>query len=467
MKIENLDLIAAISTATGPGAVSMVRLSGEGVLRAAARFLSLPEGQSLKARPRALILGKVIQPTTGRLLDHVLAAYFPSPRSFTGEDSLEIQGHGGAALPSLVLEAALSSGARLARPGEFTQRAFLNGRLSLDQAEAVAEIVAAESEAEAAIAAKILDGALRDRIWPLSKALLKNLAFVTGFLDFEEEWTDENSLSLQESLRDAARDLDKLLEIRRNGRVFREGLKVVLAGPPNVGKSSLFNALLGQKRALVSSIAGTTRDYIVAPLSWDSLKVELVDTAGLRDEGADELEAMGRDLALERVVEADLVLWVQDATAPPAPWTPAALPEGIVSPPILEVWNKADLLGQNQETARAPESPESPGERGERRLLVSALAGAGLEELKAAILQRVGARGKAIPEFVPNLRQEIALQKTRDKLQLTLKALEDGEYLEIAGLYLREATDALGAITGQVTTEDLLTEVFSHFCLGK
>jgi tRNA modification GTPase len=426
----------------------MVRVSGEGTLSILERVFRIKGG--LSQRPRRLVSGKVVDPDGEKLLDHAMAVYFPGPDSFTGEDSGEIQGHGGGVLPRLVLELVLRNGARLARPGEFTERAFLNGRLGLDQAEAVAEIVASESEAEARIAARALDGALGERVGPLFGKLKGSLAFLTGVLDFEEDWTEEDRARLSSELAEILSGLDALLELRRGGRLYRDGLRVVLAGPPNAGKSRLFNALLGKNRALVSTVPGTTRDYLVAAVSWGPVKVELVDTAGLREEGQDELEAMGQDLALEQIGESDLVVWLHDLTAPPA----GMALEREKSPPIIECWNKLDALD-------SPPGPQAPG------LAISAATGEGLEPLKEAILSRVGVSETKIPDLVPNLRQQLALEEARDHLSQALAALDQGEVPEIAGILLRRSLDALGAITGTVFTDDLLTEVFRHFCLGK
>jgi tRNA modification GTPase len=405
-----------------------------------------------------------------------MGVFFPGPGSFTGEDSAEIHCHGGGVVPGLVLEAALASGARLARPGEFTERAFLNGRLSLDQAEAVAEIVAAESEAEAAIAARALDGALAARVAPLSGGLLAAQAGLASVLDFEADWTEGDRGRLLSELAPLETGLAALLDLRRAGRVFRDGAKVVLAGPPNAGKSSLFNALLGRRRALVSDVAGTTRDYLAAPVAWVRVRIELVDTAGLRDGGQDELEAMGIGLALEQMAGADLVLWLRDLSLPGggepppaaagpvregegeeaviAPAGPAAASPPPRRPPLLEVWNKSDL---------APGSAVPPP----GAVRVSAATGEGLDGLRRAVLERLGAEGPRLPEIVPNIRQERALADALDALRRARASLEGGEVPEIAGILLKEARDSLDLVTGRTMTEDLLAEVFSRFCLGK
>jgi tRNA modification GTPase len=461
--LDQGDLIAAIGTATGPGAVAMIRLSGKGAHGALSRVFVSREDP--RAFPRRLILGKIVSPETGELLDHALAAYFPGPNSFTGEDSVEIQGHGGSVLPGLTLEAVLRSGARLANPGEFTERAFLNGRISLDQAEAVAEIVASESEAEAYIAARTLDGALRDKIEPVSKSLLRARALLTAALDFEEEWNSEDSKKLLDSLNPIIDSIEELLMMRRSGRVYKDGLRVVLSGPPNAGKSSLFNALIGKKRALVSKIPGTTRDYLEAPLSFGKLKVSLIDTAGLRDEGADELELMGKELALEQIGGADIVLWLidlseaskesllQKSDPPILINNPAENHKNTRSPVILKVYNKIDLV---------PDHIPPPG-----ALCLSATEGKGLGTLKDEILRSAGALGSKIPEIVPNLRQELALEGSLAALRAARDSLVAEDYPEITSLLLQESQDSLDLITGRTATEELLTEVFSHVCLGQ
>ncbi|MDR2199170.1 MAG: tRNA uridine-5-carboxymethylaminomethyl(34) synthesis GTPase MnmE [Deltaproteobacteria bacterium] len=445
---NNGDLIAAVSTAPGPGALAVVRLSGAGTLNTLARVFR--SKKSLEENPRTLIRGRVVDPRDGGTADHALAVWFPGPSSFTGEDSAEIQGHGGSLIPGLVLRLLLDEGARLARPGEFTERAFLNGKLSLDQAEAVAEIVAAESAAEAKIAARTLDGALKEKVSAIFLAMKGAYARLTAVLDFEEEWTPKDADDLLNALKEARESLKSLIDLRKRGRFYRDGLKVVLAGAPNAGKSELFNALLGKKRALVSPVPGTTRDYLTAAVSWGNVRVELVDTAGLREEGGDELEKMGQALALEQMGEADLVLRLRDLTNPERIPTPEA-EKGI---PGLEVWNKTDLVSTDR-------GPLPPG------LKISAKTGDGLEELKEAALKLLGIQGARIPDIVPNLRQEKAIEESHRLLEEAVASLSSGEPPEICGVLLRRSLDRLGEVTGRVFTEDLLTEVFKRFCLGK
>jgi tRNA modification GTPase len=438
------DLIAAISTASGPGAVSMIRLSGMDLIPTLKKVFH--SKSDLLLNPRKLILGKIVDFRDDTLLDHALAVYFPGPFSFTGEDCAEIQGHGGSFLPRLTLEIILKAGARLARPGEFSERSFLNGRMSLDQAEAVAEIVASVSLSEARIAAKTLDGGLREKIEPLFSSLLTTLSQLTAVLDFEEDWIEDDRITLNSDLSSVKKGLEEVLKLRKDGRIYREGLRVVLAGYPNSGKSRLFNTLLGQKRALVSNIPGTTRDYLLAILNFGAIRVELVDTAGLRTEGQDELELMGQELTMEQIEEADLVVWLHDLSTPSRPM----LIESKTTP-VMEVWNKLDLA-----EGQLPDG-----------IKISAATGEGLDELKKGILSILEVSTNKIPELVPNLRQQEALEGAYQSLINAMDALKSGEVPEIAAVLLRESLDQLGAVTGKVFTDDILKEVFKHFCLGK
>jgi tRNA modification GTPase len=444
------DLIAALATAQGAGAVSITRLSGHGALEAGLKIFK-SQGD-LRENPRSLKLGWLIdpdKPEPKNRIDQVLVAFFPAPFSFTGEDCLEIQGHGGTTVPQLILEAALKAGARMARPGEFTQRAFLNGRLTLDQAEAVAEMVAAQSEMEANLSARHLEGALKNYIDPLINKLTSALAWLTSILDFDEDWTEENEKELSQTLEDLLKDLDIILSMGQSGRVFRSGLKLVLAGPPNVGKSSLFNTLLGKNRAMVSKIAGTTRDYIEATMIWKGIRVELVDTAGLRSDGVDELEKLGQELTQKQLGQADLILWIRDLTSQnPGLENP---PPNVGQIKILEIYNKLDL-----KTNTPPEV----------KLAISAKTGQGLDELKDSIMEEIGV-ASIPPEIVPNLRQQKALEDCALYLQQAQKAQTNGMPPEISAIELKSAIDALGQVTGKIYTEDILKEVFSNFCLGK
>ena len=435
--------IAAPATAPGAGAVAVIRLSGPKA-RAILERVFQPLGGARPWPPRRLLRGRLIHPSSRRLLDDCLAVWFPGPHSFTGEDSAEIHGHGGLAVSALALEAVLAAGAELARPGEFTKRAFLNGRLDLAQAEAVADLVAARSEAETVLAARQLAGDLSVKTQEMAGGLLAVLAELEAAIDFNEESPDPAALSGR-LRREVQPRLAALLAAGREALFFRHGLKVTLAGAPNVGKSSLFNALVGTERALVSPRTGTTRDYLLAEVIWSGLRVELGDTAGLTDIPADELDELGQARSREQLAGSDLVLWVRDCAFP-------AESAGPVPPRALVVWNKADL------------APPPPGSG----LAVSARTGLNLPQLKAEVIRlATGLENPEPPEVAPGLRHQAALRRSEEYLEAALAALDEGRPPDICAFELRSALEALDQIRGRTTAEEVLGEIFSRFCLGK
>ena len=403
--------------------------------------------------------GRLVEPENGVLLDEVLAVWFPGPNSFTGEDSAEIQGHGGPAVTAQVLAAVLRAGAVPAEPGEFTRRAFMNGRLDLAQAEAVADLVAARSAAETSLAARQLAGGLSGRVAGIHQALFEALVELSADIDFSDDLEPLNLAALKSRLSDGAlTPLGALLADGRAGRPFREGLRLALAGAPNVGKSSLFNALAGADRALVSTVAGTTRDYITTDAVWDGLWVELCDTAGLSGRPADDLDALGQERSRGRLKEADLVLWVRDSargSAADADFDSSLLPAG----GFITVWNKIDL---------APPPAAEVSEPGSLILPVSVQTGSGLTELKAAILKMATGREEpAVPEIVPNLRHQAALTRAKEFVEAALMAVDEGQPPDICVIEIKAAVDSLEGLFGRTTSEDVLREIFSRFCLGK
>ncbi len=451
--------IAALATPAGMGAVSIIRLSGPEARAVLARVFT-PLGPAEAWPPRLMRLGRVFDPDRKTLLDEALAVWFEGPRSFTGEDSAEIQGHGGTAVSALVLAAALRAGAVLAEPGEFTRRAFMNGRLDLARAEAVADLVAARSAAEIALAARQLAGGLSEPVEAIHRAMFSALVELDAAIDFGEDVDSPDLAALKRRLADEAlAPLEKLLADGRDGRLFREGLSLALVGAPNVGKSSLFNALAGADRALVSASPGTTRDFISTEAVWGGLRVELCDTAGLSATPLDDLDARGQERSRAQLARADLVLWVRDCQAgPDGPEgvDPAALPAGRT----LVVWNKADL-------APPPAGP-GPAEPGFDVLTVSAHTRHGLPELKAAILKLATGRDRPEPPaVVPNLRHQAALARAGEYLAATLRAVDEGQPPDICAYELKSALDALGQIRGRTAPDDILQAIFSRFCLGK
>lgn len=455
----NVSTIAAISTAPAVGAVSIIRLSGPESLNIVKRIFS-PLDSAENWLPRQMRYGRINDPESGRLLDEVLAVWFPAPNSFTGEEVCEIQGHGGLAVTGLVLVAALKAGAELAQPGEFTRRAFMNGRLDLSQAEAVADLVAARSEAEIRLAARQLAGGLSGKVAEIHQVLFAALAELTADIDFGDDLEPLEMAAFMERLKaEALVPLELLLADGRAGRPFREGLRLALIGAPNVGKSSLFNRLVGSDRAMVSSVPGTTRDFITAAAAWSGLMVELCDTAGLSDAPRDELDALGQERSRAQLNQADLVLWVRDSSREEQDdeiLGTEELPLGRT----LVVWNKIDLI-------RPMKSPDQT-RRGLPELAVSARTGEGLDHLKSAILKLATGRDDPTPpEVVPNLRHLTALARTAEILAETMTDLEAGQPPDICSLGLKSALDALEIICGRTAPEDILNEIFSRFCLGK
>jgi tRNA modification GTPase len=432
------DTIAAIATPSGRGGIGIVRISGPAVSRVARSVLgSLPAPrQAQYARFRG---------ADGRPLDQGLALYFPAPHSYTGEEVLELHGHGGPVVMRALLAACLDAGARLAQPGEFTRRAFLEGKLDLAQAEAVADLIDASSEEAARSALRSLSGEFSEAIHFLARALLDLRALTEAQLDFPEEELDiAHREDAGERLRQVRSRLDKVLALSRQGSLLRTGVHVVLAGPPNVGKSSLLNRLAGEERAIVTPLAGTTRDALREPIQIEGVPLTLVDTAGLRNSG-DQIEQLGMARTREELLRADLVIVVHEAGADAK--LNEALPPGIAR---IDVYNKVDL----QPRFRAPA----------QGLAVSAETGQGLEELRAAILHCAGWSSTGESVFLARERHLRALRLAQDHLA---RAAQEQSRWELFAEELRLAHNALAGITGEFTSDDLLGEIFSRFCIGK
>jgi len=434
------DTIAAVATPAGRGGIGIVRVSGP---RAEA-IAAVVAGGILE--PRRAVLRSFLN-RAGEEIDRGLALYFPAPRSYTGEAVLELHGHGGAVVSQILLAAVLDAGARLAEPGEFTRRAYLNGRLDLAQAEAVADLIDAASETAARSALRSLSGEFSSALHGLVAELIELRVLVEALLDFPEE--DVESLHREDArsrLQRLRAGLDSIVAKSRQGSLLRGGIHVVLAGRPNVGKSSLLNRLAGEERAIVSPVPGTTRDALREPMQIDGVPMVLVDTAGLR-ESRDEVERLGMARTEQELQGADVVLVVFEAGRPEAP--PDPLPD---SRRRITVFNKIDLVAGGV-----------PGRHGDA-VHVSAKTGAGVEALRAALLEAVGWDGSGESVFLARERHLRALQATRRHLEAA--AGETGRW-EFCAEELRLAQEALGSITGRVSAEDLLGEIFSRFCIGK
>ncbi len=453
------DTIAAISTPLGEGGLAVVRLSGAHALAVADRCF-VPAGKSsLKpsaAPTHTLHYGRIVR--RGQVVDEVMLAVMRAPHTYTREDVVEISCHGGLLPAKLVLDTALEHGARPALPGEFTKRAFLNGRLDLAQAEAVADLIHSRTELALSAANEQLAGKLSQRINQLREAMLNTLAHVEAHIDFpDEDIAPDTHGQLVTRLERGVAFMDELLRTANEGQILRRGIRAAIVGRPNVGKSSLLNQLLGHDRAIVSAIPGTTRDTIEETANIRGLPVVFVDTAGLREAG-DELEAEGIRRSRRSLAQAELILHVFDAAEPLTALDERFLAEFAGKKRIL-IRNKVDLV-QRLELPAPPQTPV---------VGVSCLTGQGLEALKDAIKELVwsGEVKAEMLQVMINSRHQDALQRARAAALQALEGLRAGRTLELVAMELRIAVNAIGEIVGQTTTEDLLDSIFSQFCIGK
>ncbi|WP_372659625.1 tRNA uridine-5-carboxymethylaminomethyl(34) synthesis GTPase MnmE [Hydrogenophaga sp.] len=466
MLSQHLDPIVAITTAPGRGAVGIVRLSG----RALGPLIQALLGRALQPREATYL---PFAAADGQPIDHGLALYFPAPHSYTGEDVLELQGHGGPVVLQLLLARCLAvaqapnadgqaclPGLRTARPGEFTERAFHNDKLDLAQAEAVADLIDASTEAAARSASRSLAGAFSERIHVLRDALIRLRMLVEATLDFPEEEID----FLQKA--DASGQLQRLCEAvaavqaqAQQGALLRDGLKVVIAGQPNAGKSSLLNALAGAELAIVTPVAGTTRDVVQQTIQIEGVPLHVMDTAGLRDSpDVGEVEKIGIERAWSQIGQADAVLFLHDlGRAAQADYQladqaiEAALPAGVS---VVHVWNKLDQCGE----LTLPDGA----------LAISAKRGDGLEPLRQRLLAVAGWEHQSEGLFMARERHLQALRQVQVHLvEAQAWLMAQAEHLDLLAEELRQAQQALGEITGEFSADDLLGEIFSRFCIGK
>jgi len=465
---HDVDTIAAIATPPGKGGLGVIRISGpESALIGAALFSS-KSPRFAGFVPRMLHYG-LIRDASGRPLDEVLAAFMPGPHSYTGEDVLEIQGHGGPAALRRILMAVIEAGARPARAGEFTKRAFLNGRLDLSQAEAVAELTGAANAAQADMALARLQGLTGEKARELREILEELRAKICLAVDFPEE--DVECLSYEEFSESVGRVIDRvdgLLRAHERARPFREGALAVIFGRVNAGKSSLFNALLGRERAIVTDIPGATRDYLEEGLDLDGLPVRLADTAGLR-ETADAIERLGLDRSRELAAQADIGLYVVDGAAPFAhdeDPEDVAIARRLGADRVIAVVNKADL------SPASPDPFEKCRELGFTPVRVCAKTGQGLDELAGLMRERLtgGPETLAASEAAaapPSLREAEALKSARRELAALCADIDARIPFDLLSVRLEAACADLAAITGEIIPEGVLESLFASFCIGK
>ncbi len=473
------DTIAAIATPTGIGGIGIVRISGSDafslvlpLLRRAGNSTSLPPSHQLT-------YGSIVDPTTQEVLDEVLVAFMRAPHTYTREDVVEIQGHGGPLILRRILRAVLAQGARMANPGEFTLRAFLNGRLDLAQAEAVMDLIGSETETSQRLAMQQLRGRLSERIQQARQPLLGALARIEASIDFpEEDVPTPRAEDLYPLIQTAQEQVVALLAGSEQGRLYRQGLRTAIIGRPNVGKSSLLNALLRTERAIVTPVAGTTRDTVEEVANLRGIPLHLIDTAGITPT-EDPVEQIGVQRSRAAAESADLILLVFDGSEPltELDWRVSADVQalGFTSSseredtpiarrrPVLLILNKSDReqqISMNELQQMWPHSSCIP---------TSTLTDAGLELLEEAIaeLALAGNTVHAESVLVTNTRHQEALRRAAEHIRASFASLEQTLPLDFVSIDLRAAYEVLGEVTGETATDDLLDEIFSEFCIGK
>ncbi len=455
--VTHYQAIAAIATPIGEGGIAVIRVSGNNAIQ---KVQDCFKGIDLTAAESHTVhFGKIIK-KDGRVVDEVLATVFRSPKSYTGEDTVEVSCHGGVLVTQSVLETILEQGVRGAEPGEFTQRAFLNGKLDLDQAEAVADLIHAKSIKAVDAAHQQLEGKLGKHIKEFRQQIVDATAMVELELDFIEEDVEfANKEQLRKLLTDLDEEIGRLLDTYETGRLVKDGVKTVFIGRPNAGKSTLLNTLVGSERAIVTEIAGTTRDTIDADWSYDGLLFRLIDTAGLR-ETEDVIEAEGVKRSQKAFEEADLVVYLKDLSLPfevAEREEIAGFQKRAANTPFLLVGTKLDLEDRSQE------------ERIQYDLKISAIEEQNIDQLKKVMKQRAleSKDYDTSSLLVTSSRHRDSLQKARQNVQRAIQALDQGMTGDFLSIDLRAALKDLGTITGEITNEHVLDSIFSRFCIGK
>ncbi|MCL6473201.1 MAG: tRNA uridine-5-carboxymethylaminomethyl(34) synthesis GTPase MnmE [Firmicutes bacterium] len=463
MKVYNNDTIAAISTAVGEGAIGIVRLSGERAVEIASKILRQNNKTSLSdRRSHSIFLASVVDPEDGSLVDEVLVSIMRAPNTYTREDIVEINCHGGAVALRKTLGLALAAGARIADPGEFTKRAFLNGRIDLTQAEAVIDAIRSRTDAALKAAINQLEGGLSRDIGDIAEDIANVLTQIEAAVDFSDE--DIETLPKQhliETLRGAVNKIDRLVRTAVRGRILKEGVKTAIIGRPNVGKSSLLNALLRRERAIVTPVPGTTRDIIEEMVNVRGIPLILTDTAGIRDSN-DEVERIGIEFSRKAIKAADIIICVLDASQEICDEDLALISE-IGRDTAVLVLNKTDLP---QKISR--ENLQLPGNF-KAVVKVSAISGAGVEALEEEIEKILldGSVGIAGSTIITNARHEQLLEMALGHVREATALIEADQPEEIVSTVLKESLDCLAEITGEAIGDDILGRIFSQFCIGK
>lgn len=450
------DTIAAISTPLGVGGVGVIRISGADSQAIAGKIftLSLNEAKPPIYEPDRVYHGWIHENLTP--VDEAIILCFKAPRSYTGEDVFEIQCHGGIAVVRKILKLCLSNGARLAEAGEFSKRAFMNGKLDLSKAEAVLDIIHAGTERLCQESALNLSGRLAKKIGELRKELIDLLSLITAGLDFPDEVDEPEYPLIAEKIRHLTGEIDNILNGAASSNLMRDGIKMVIAGRPNAGKSSLFNALLDMPRAIVTEIPGTTRDIIQETIDMEGVPVTLIDTAGLRDvqknSSSDRIEAMGINLTRETLETADVVIYVFDSSQGMDEEDNNTLESLCKRKKVIVVASKSDIAKDKSF---------------ENRIKVSSTAKIGLEQLKNAMQEAVFSKNTTENEFFTNTRQQESLKNSKSALLKALESCEATAPQDLMSIDLKTALICLGEITGEVVSEEIIDNIFSNFCIGK
>ena len=441
--LQEFDTIAAIATPLGTGGVGVIRISGGKAFEIIDKIFSK---QNLEAG--RIAHGWILD--GNKKVDEVLVLPFKTPHSYTGEDVIEIHCHGGVNVVKNILSLVLQNGARTAERGEFTKRAFLNKKMDLSQAEAVADLIHAKTRNFAMQSAKNLSGILRDKILEIKGGIFDTLSKIVAGIDFPEDVAEPEYSYLIESFEKSLSEIDEILSCVRSSNIMRQGIKVAIVGRPNVGKSSLFNALLNANRAIVTDIAGTTRDVIKETLDLD-IAVTLIDTAGIRDsEDVGKVEEIGIEFSKQSADEADLVIFLYDASAGLTNEDKEIF-ELVKNKPHLQAANKCDLIDK----------------RSDGKIYISTRTGEGIQELREMIKNKVCDFSLEDTEYITNERQADCLKKCRESLIRALDAAKIGELQDLISIDLKSALLFLDEITGEVITDDILNNIFDHFCIGK
>lgn len=459
--MKEFDTICGIATPLGEGGISIIRVSGSDSLKIINKiFKGKNASDILDMKSYTMRYGHICDINSKFEIDEVIISYMKGPRSFTAEDVVEVNCHGGVVSTGRVLEEIIKAGARIAEPGEFTKRAFLNGRIDLSQAEAVMDIIRAKTDLSMKSAVMQSNGALSKEIGKLREYMLNTLALIEYSVDFTEddEEPDETiPIRVGEQLTIAIKDINKLLEGANEGRIIRDGLKLAIIGKPNVGKSSLLNCLLKEKRAIVTDIPGTTRDIIEEFISLDGIPVKITDTAGIR-ETEDEVEKIGVERSREKIDEADLIVLMLDSSRP------LEIEDREI---IDKVKDKKYVVLMNKNDLEKKISDEDIKDL-KNVIYISAKTGFGIDELKEKV-KELFFNGEVDSEsmIISNNRHKQALYRALENCQEALDRVKSNEYLDLISIYVTSALKALGEITGSELEEDLINKIFSEFCVGK